>query len=65
MSRDYTEVLTCSEDHQMIMWDAESTQPKYMFCGHTDLVTGGVWIGPKTLVSSSWDCRILTWNVPE
>lgn len=62
-SKDFKKVLTSSEDHQLIIWDLETSEPQQMLVGHTDVVTGGVYIGDNTIVSSSWDCRILTWNV--
>lgn len=58
-------MLSCCEDHSLRIWDFETHKCKALLSGHHDLVSGGVFLNKDTVVSSSWDCRVMIWKVGE
>lgn len=63
-NKDCSKLLTCCEDHSLRIWDPKTQKPLALFAGHTDFVTGGIFLNDRTVVSVSWDLRIRVWNVP-
>jgi len=36
-----------------------------ILAGHTGLVSGGCFLNADTVVSSSWDQKIMAWRIPK
>jgi len=36
-----------------------------ILAGHTDLVSGACFLNADTIVSSSWDQKIMAWKIPK
>ena len=62
-TKDYSHLLTSCADGSLRIWSNETFEATSILCGHTDLVSAGAWLNNHTVVSSSWDGRILTWRV--
>ena len=62
-SPDCSKMLSCCADHTMRVWDRATLQGQKLLCGHTDLCSSGIWLNERTIVSGSWDCRIMVWNI--
>jgi len=62
-SPDRSKLLSSCADHSLRVWDRESEACLNILGGHTDLVTGGIWLNENTCVSGSWDCKIMVWNL--
>lgn len=62
-SPDNSKLLSCCSDASMRVWDAKSCKALNVLAGHTDLVSSGIWLNETTIVSGSWDSRILVWNL--
>ena len=62
-SPDRSHMLSCCADHSVRIWNRESQVAVKLLCGHTDLVSSGVWLNERTIVTGSWDCRMMIWNV--
>lgn len=62
-SPDLSKMLSCCADHSMRVWNNESTQCMKVLSGHSDLCTAGIWLNENTIVSGSWDCKIMLWNI--
>lgn len=65
MTPDGEYLLSCCEDHSLRIWGFEKHSCKAILSGHHDLVAGGVFLNQNTVVSGSWDCRVMIWNVSE
>ena len=62
-SPDLSKLLSCCADHSMRVWDRASENTLKLLSGHTDLCTAGIWLNERTIVSGSWDCKIMLWNI--
>lgn len=62
VSDDFKYMLSSSEDHSIYLWLNETMQPDHILAGHTDLCSGATFLSDNTIVSSSWDGTIRTWN---
>jgi len=62
-SPDNSKMLSCCADHSMRIWNNESTKVMKVLTGHSDLCTDGIWLNENTIVSGSWDCKIMLWNI--
>lgn len=62
-SPDLSKMLSCCADHSMRVWNSESTGVMKVLTGHSDLCTSGIWLNENTIVSGSWDCKIMLWNL--
>ena len=58
-----SKMLSCAADHSMRVWSNDTFQTMKVLQGHTDLCTSGIWLNENTIVSGSWDCKILLWNI--
>jgi len=63
ISKDGKKLVTGCADHSLRIWDYENATTEKMLCGHKDMVTGGFFLNPNTVVSSSWDMTIKVWSV--
>lgn len=55
-------LLSTCEDHSLRLWDYHSYEPKVIFSGHHDNVTGGAFVDENTAVSCSWDLSVKIWK---
>ena len=62
-SPDNSQMLSCCMDHSMRIWNNEDCTQKQILTGHTDVVTSGCWLNERTVVTGSWDCKIMLWNL--
>lgn len=62
-SPDRSKLLSCCADGSVVVWGTESQQAERVLAGHSDLVTSGAWLSESVLVTGSWDCKILLWNL--
>ena len=62
-SPDRSKLLSCCADHSMRVWDRESQACFKLLAGHSDLVASAAWLNERTIVSGSWDCKIMLWNI--
>ena len=62
-SPDLSKLLSCCADHSMRVWDRENQTALKILSGHSDLCTSGIWLNENTIVSGSWDCKIMLWNI--
>lgn len=63
VSKDGSQLATGCEDHSLRIWDYKTCKAKSMLVGHNGVVTGGSFLNSNTLVSSSWDMKIMIWKV--
>lgn len=63
VSKDCKKVLSCCEDHSLRIWDFNTHQPEIILTGHRDNVSGGAFIDQNTIVSSSWDLKVMIWKI--
>lgn len=56
-------MLTGCEDHSLRLWNWKTGKPELIFAGHSDVVTGGIFLTPKVCVSGSWDMTIKVWEI--
>lgn len=63
LSKDASMLLTGCDDHSLRVWDYKTGKADLIFAGHHDVVTGGIFVGPRTCVSSSWDMTIKVWEI--
>jgi WD40 repeat protein len=63
VSKNLQHVLSCCEDHSLRVWDYNTFQPKIILTGHRDNVSGGAFVNENTIVSSSWDLRVMIWKI--
>jgi len=63
VSKDCKKLLSCCEDHSLRVWDFQTCKPEIILTGHKDLVSGGAFINDNTIVSSSWDLRVMIWKI--
>lgn len=62
-SPDLSKMLSCCMDNSMRVWDNSNCEQLKVLTGHTDVVTDGIWLSESTVVTSSWDCKIMVWNL--
>lgn len=55
-------LLSTCEDHSLRLWDYKTYEPKIIFSGHHDNVTGGAFVDENTAISCSWDLTIKIWK---
>lgn len=55
-------LLSTCEDHSLRLWDYHTYTPSIIFSGHHDNVTGGAFLDESTIVSCSWDLKIMLWK---
>jgi len=63
LNKDATRMITGCEDHSLRVWDFKTGKPLSILSGHRDVVTGGVYLNPTTIASSSWDMKIMIWKI--
>jgi hypothetical protein len=57
----YSGSLSCS----IVVWDAASIKPLKELCGHTGTISSLQYIVPNYLVSTSFDRRVIFWDLDE
>jgi len=62
-SPDRSKMLSACADHSLRVWSRESQATLNILSGHSDLATCGAWLNERTIVSGSWDCKIMVWNI--
>lgn len=62
-SPDVSKMMSCCADHSVRIWNTESQETLKVLDGHTDLATCGIWLNENTVVTGSWDCKIMLWNI--
>lgn len=58
-------MLSSCADHSLRLWDLKSKRCMSLFAGHTGLVSCGKFLNATTIVSTSWDQRIMLWDITE
>ena len=61
-NKDATLIVTANEDHSLRVWDMYTQEALCILAGHTGLVSCGAFLNSNTIVSSSWDQKIMVWN---
>jgi len=62
VSKDAQTLASGCMDHSIRLWDYTTGKGRNILCGHQDVVTGTAFLNENTLISTSWDLRILVWN---
>lgn len=62
-SPDLSKMVSCCSDHSLRVWDNQSMQAQKILQGHSDVVTSAIFLNENTIVSGSWDCKIMLWNI--
>lgn len=60
-SPNISKMVSCCADHSIRVWDAQTEKSLKVLAGHSDLATSACWLGENTIVSGSWDCKIMLW----
>ncbi|KAK3325901.1 WD40-repeat-containing domain protein [Apodospora peruviana] len=61
---DLTQLMSCSDDKTVRLWDLPSHNPSRMFTGHSDYVRSGAFMpgNSNVLVSGSYDETVRVWD---
>ena len=63
VTKDGKKMVSCCMDHSIRVWDFDTCKSEQLLAGHTDVVTGANFLNSRTIVSGSWDQRVMIWNV--
>lgn len=63
LSRDGQKLISGCEDHSLRIWDYNNCKAQSILSGHKDVVTGGAFLNANTVVSCSWDMKVMLWQV--
>ena len=76
LNRTGDKIVSCCADHSLRIWDyaRASAERKagntianasLILAGHSDLVSGACFLNADTVVSSSWDQKVMAWKIPK
>jgi WD40 repeat protein len=63
VSKDASTLASGCSDHSIRLWDYNSGIAQNILVGHQDVVTGTAFLNQDTLISTSWDMRIIIWKI--
>jgi len=56
-------MATACADHSIRLWDFNTRKCNAILAGHHDVAVGASFLNADTLVSCSWDMRIMIWKI--